>query len=118
MFARKAPVGFALLTIVLIAGCAENKVTRDNYDTIVEGSSTQDEVRLTMGEKHLIKRDDHWEYDVSDKHLAVYFFFDQNGVVRKKEWVDGRTGEWSSSDPEKREGDRRSDESRNRTIKK
>lgn len=106
-----------LLAAFLAAGCSENKVTRNNFDTIVEGTSTRDEVRWTMGDKHLIDRGDHWEYDVSDKHLSVFFFFDEQGKVRKKEWWDGKTGEIGGT-PDQREGDPYSDESRNRTIKK
>jgi hypothetical protein len=112
-----------LLAGVLLAvvGCAENKLTRRNYDMIYEGKSTMDEVRLTMGEDHLIDRGDHWEYEDMDRKLSVVFYFDDKGKVSNKQWRDGKTGEWDGADShidQGPEGRKITDDSSNMTIDK
>ncbi len=110
-----------LLTIPLtLSGCAEDKVTRQNYDQIIEGKSNKDEVRLTLGDKYA-NRGDHWEYEGKDEHLSVVFYFDENGVVRRKEWIDAETGEWDGAAPhidKKTEGRNANDGTSSTTIKK
>lgn len=95
---------FAGLTLVAAlsaatVGCAENKLTRQNYDLIREGSSTKEEVRAAMGDKYLEQRTDKvWEYDDEGRHLSVWFEFDDQGTVTRKQWYSGDGLEHDSKD--------------------
>jgi len=106
--------------LVVLVGCAENKLTRHNYDMIKEGQSTRSEVRHTLGVKHLAERGDQWEYEDLDRHLSVVFYFDNNGVVRRKEWIDAGTGEWEGAAPhidKNPQGEKMSERTSTTTIK-
>jgi hypothetical protein len=83
---------------VAAAGCAENKMTRQRFDMIKEGMSTQDEVRQTLGDKYTALGNQ-WEYEDERKDVHATIHFDPKGVVTKKEWMNGRTGEWSGAAP-------------------
>jgi hypothetical protein len=83
-----------VLAMALFAGCSENKLTRENYDLIVVNSSNKDEVMSCLGDKHL---NDHaemraWEYEDMDRKLSVWFWFDDQGVVTRKQWNSGAGG--------------------------
>ncbi len=109
----------AVVTFVAL-GCSENLVTRHHYDMIMEGTSTKIEVEKTLGDTYLKRGGNEWEYDESDRHLTVYIHFDNKGVVERKEWIDGRTGEWDGAAPginEEPQGKTASDESKTMTIK-
>lgn len=99
MFARSlkrcALFGFAVLSV----GCAENKLTRQNYDMIREGMSNREEVRMTLGEEYTAFSDERWEYENEGEHLSIVIHFDESGKVRAKEWRDGKTGSWEGQDP-------------------
>jgi hypothetical protein len=104
----------------LVIGCAENKLTRHNYDTIIEGKSNKDEVELTLG-KACANRGDHWEYENDDMDLSVVFYFDEKGYVTRKEWIDASAGTWEGAAPginENPPGQKTSDDTSNMTIKK
>lgn len=92
MIRKMAIFSFAALSIGTIAGCAENKLTRNRYDLIRVGSSTKDEVKAALGDQYLIDRGKEWEYDNEAKHLSVWFEFDENGVVSRKQWFSGEGG--------------------------
>ncbi len=103
--------------LFVAAGCSENLVTRQHYDMIMVGKSNRSEVKLTLGDTY-IDRGGFWEYDETDRHLSVVVHFDQRDLVKKKEWVDGKTGEWDTDPPDPSQGEKISDESSNMTIKK
>jgi hypothetical protein len=112
----------SLLAVVLFAalGCSESLVTRQHYDMIMEGTSTKIEVEKTLGDTYVKRGSNEWEYDEEGRHLTVYVYFDKKGVVKWKEWIDGRTGEWDGAAPgidEEPEGETASDESKTMTIK-
>ncbi len=106
--------------VLTMVGCAENKLTRQNFDTIHEGKSNKMEVKMTMGDK-FNDRGELWEYEDMDRSLSVVFHFDKNDKVVAKEWRDAGTGKWDGAAPhmnETPEGKKTSDESSNMTIKK
>jgi|CXWL01.1.fsa_nt_gi hypothetical protein len=111
---------FALLVAAMVAGCAENKLTRHNYDTIIEGKSNKDEVELTLG-KAAANRGDQWEYENDDESLSVVFYFDDKGYVTRKEWIDADEGTWEGAAPgidRNPEGKKTSEGTSNMTLKK
>jgi len=113
----------AVLTAVLmltLVGCAENKLTRQNYDLVKEGMSTKLEVEATLGEPYA-DRGDCWDYENEDEFLTIYIYWDKNGKVAKKEWISGKDGTWEGTAPgieEEPEGEKRYDGSSNTTLKK
>lgn len=82
----------AALMVGALAGCAENKLTRQNYDLIRVGSSHKDEVKSALGNQNLIDRGAQWEYDDEGRHISVWFEFDKDGVVTRKQWWSGDGG--------------------------
>jgi hypothetical protein len=80
------------------SGC-ENKLTHQNFDTIVEGSSNKDEVRHTLGDKYITRSDREWEYEDEDRSISAVIHFDDTGKVQAKEWRDGTTGTWEGQHP-------------------
>ena len=98
---RKMPL-FILSVVGLVSfssGCAENKLTRQNYDTIVEGGSNRDEVRHTLGDKYMARSPHEWEYEDEDRNLSVVINFDDAGKVQAKEWRDATNGAWEGQRP-------------------
>jgi outer membrane protein assembly factor BamE (lipoprotein component of BamABCDE complex) len=91
------------VVLLALAGCAENKLTRQNFDTIVEGQSGQDEVRMTLGSPYM-EMAGQWEYEDEDKHVHATIHFDDRGKVSRKEWMDARTGQWDGAAPHIRQG--------------
>jgi hypothetical protein len=96
----------ALLLVVPVAGflslssgCVENKLTRQNYDTIVEGSSNKMEVERTLGDKYMARGANEWEFEDEDRNLSVVIHFDESGKVIAKEWRDASTGTWEGQRP-------------------
>jgi outer membrane protein assembly factor BamE (lipoprotein component of BamABCDE complex) len=99
MLRRRAAWCVAVFGVGVLAGCAENKMTRQNWEMVKEGTSTKDEVRLTLGDKYTALGNQ-WEYEDEDKHLHATIHFDDKGVVTRKEWMDGKSGEWTGAAPE------------------
>jgi hypothetical protein len=116
----KTPLAVVLGAVTFVAiGCSENLVTRHHYDMIVKDKSTRLEVEKTLGDTY-VDRGDHWEYDEEDRHLSVVFYFNDKGLVTRKEWIDASTGEWDGAAPginEKPQGKKFSDDSSTTTIK-
>ena len=113
-----AALSLVLVTIGLV-GC-ERKFTRQNYDMITPDVDTKYDVRQMIGDP---ERDlgDQWYYEDLDRNLHARVFFHPNEVVRAKEWMDGKTGEWDGRDPDSTpppEGEIREQHSRVRTIHK
>src|SRR6185503_15838776 len=95
---RTGLIALALLGLGLSSGCAENKMTRKNFDMIAEGSADRTEVEYTLG-KGYKDRGNEWEYWDEEKNLTAHIYFDQDGKVTRKEWMDGNTGEWDGAAP-------------------
>jgi outer membrane protein assembly factor BamE (lipoprotein component of BamABCDE complex) len=95
--ARHARYVFAALGgLILLAGCA-HKFTRPHFDLIQTGA-TQSEVRQLLG-KPSVNFGDHWFYDELDRHYTGIIYFDAEGRVQNKEWMNAKTGEWLGQNP-------------------
>ncbi len=92
MVRRVGTLSCGVLALALFAGCSDNKLTRQNYDLIMVNTSDKNEVRSCLGDKHLIDRGDTWEYSDMDRKLSVWFEFDKQGVVTRKQWITGEGG--------------------------
>lgn len=111
---------FGFAVVLCLTGCAENKLTRQNFDMVKEGVSTKLEVENTLG-KQFADRGDCWQYENEDEHLNAYIYWDKAGKVERKEWIDAKTGEWTGAAPgikEHPEGRQASEQKSNMTIKK
>lgn len=90
--------------MICFSGCAKDMVTLEHFNLIIKDTSTKNDVRATMGDKY-VDRGDHWEYERTDRAVSAFFYFDDDGTVIKKDWIDTREGTWNSSDEEP-EGDK------------
>ncbi len=98
---KKALASVATMFVLMaLVGCAENKLTRENYDLVKKGMSTKLEVEETLGKPNRVL-DDQWEYEHSDpnNHLTVYIHWDENGKVLRKEWIDPDNNVWEGAAP-------------------
>jgi hypothetical protein len=96
---RKTTIACAAFAALIgLGGCAENKLTRQNFDMIREGQSTKMEVEMTLGEEYAVRGANEWEYEDWDRSISAKIEFDENGVVANKEWRDGGSGEWAGQD--------------------
>ncbi|HWL92239.1 MAG TPA: hypothetical protein VNT79_01780 [Phycisphaerae bacterium] len=89
---RLAAIGLSSVVFLSLTGCAKSQLTRQNYDLIRVGSSNKEEVKSALGEQHLVDRGNQWEYDDSKQSVSVWFEFDDNGVVTRKQWYSGEGG--------------------------
>ena len=96
---RFAVVVLALAGVVLVAGCAKDKLTRDNFMLVRQDVSTQADVEGLIGEPEE-KIDSRWLYERHKKGLVVLVEFDRRGKVERKQWIDTDTAEWYDSDEE------------------
>ena len=94
MSARTSMQWVAFGLAALAVGCAENKLTRQNYDLIREGMSNREEVKMTLGDDYTAFSDERWEFENEADHLSIVIHFDDSGKVRAKEWRDSKTGDW------------------------
>lgn len=120
MFRRVALTVLSLSLLVMFVGCAENKLTERNFDTIKEGVSTKLEVENTLG-KPTADRGECWEYENEDANLTAYIHWNADGKVERKEWIDAEKGVWKGAAPginEHPEGRQASERKSNTTIKK
>jgi len=103
------------LMLPVLTGCAKELLTRERYDTVMVGKSDKLDVKQTLGEKY-VDRSDHWEYEDPQRSLTVYVYWNDDDRVAKKEWINAKTGEWSTEPEELQEGDPLYEETRARTI--
>jgi hypothetical protein len=94
--ARSLLIGVGLL--VLLGGC-QRKFTKDRYEMIQINVDTREDVRHILG-KPTSDLSDQWFYDNLDRHYSAVIFFDEEGRVRGKEWMDAATGKWEGRNPE------------------
>lgn len=114
--ALKLLIGLAALAV--LAGCA-SKFNRKNFNLIEPGISDKDDVRRTLGDPTTTGLGDEWIYDDLDEHHTAIIYFDPQGRVTNKEWMDSVTGEWEGQSPHTNpppEGEVRSRETRTRRI--
>jgi hypothetical protein len=90
--------GVAALALLLVqAGCAK-KFTRERFDLIRAGVDSRLDVQRLIGRPEF-DLEDQWYYEDKDDHYAALIFFDEQGRVTGKQWMDAGTGEWSGENP-------------------
>ena len=87
----------ALALVVLATGC-EKKLTYKRFQMVREGYATHMDVEQTLGEPDQ-KVGDVWNWQDFDRHITCNVYFDDNGVVAKKEWIDAKKGQREGSAP-------------------
>ncbi|MBK9120750.1 MAG: hypothetical protein IPM18_14310 [Phycisphaerales bacterium] len=112
--------GIALATLVLptLLGCAR-QFTRDNFELITVGVDDRTDVRMILGDPTK-EMGGEWLYDDTQRHYTARIFFDPEGRVRGKQWIDARTGEWSGQNPDGNpppEGEVREERTQTRRIR-
>jgi hypothetical protein len=121
MLHRTSLLILTVIVVPVLVGCAENKLTKNNFDMIKEGVSTKLEVENTLG-KPTADRGDNWQYENEDEHLMVFIHWNSAGKVERKEWVSAKgEGVWEGSAPgikDRPEGRPVSEQKSNTTIKK
>lgn len=75
-----------VVTGVMVAGCAE-KLTYERFSTITPQRSTEAQVVDVLGEPD-DRAANQWIYSRFDRDLTVIVTFDDEGVVRQKQWMD------------------------------
>ncbi len=96
---RAVFVTIAIGSFLFTVGC-QDKLTHDNFSRIQQRASTQREVELTIGEPDQ-KIGTRWMWERPDKHLTAMIDYDEQGLVSRKQWIDGTTGTWEDTEPEK-----------------
>ena len=110
-------IGLAALGLCFLTGC-ESKFKRDRFDMIRIGMDTREDVRHLLGDPEG-EMQNIWLYDDLDDHKSAQIFFDDDGRVLAKEWMDAETGEWSGDNPHTNpppKGEVRESETRTRRI--
>lgn len=86
----------AIASLFLLLGC-ESKFNRKNFQMIQVGGDDREDVLHILG-KPASKMDGVWIYDdPGNKTAAIYF--DDDGRVVNKEWMDAGTGDWEGENP-------------------
>ena len=90
-------VVLAALGYVCLAGC-ETQFKRSHFDMVRIGMDTREDVRHLLGDP-ASEMEDVWLYDDLDHHNSAQIFFDDDGRVLSKEWMDAKSGEWTGDNP-------------------
>jgi hypothetical protein len=84
-------------SLVLTGGCnSPDRLTYDNFSRVQKDAHSQAEVSELLGEP-TYRLTDIWIYERPSDHLVVKVEFDETGKVQRKEWVDGKTGQWDDT---------------------
>jgi len=86
-----------LVGLTVLTGC-HRPFTRDRYEMIQIGVDDREDVRHVLG-KPTCDLNDQWFYDDLKRHYSAVIFFDADGRVSGKEWMDARTGQWEGQNP-------------------
>lgn len=97
---RRVSVALIIAPLLIAVGCAENKLTRDNFDLIRIGLTDSEEVIEIIGEPDMRINNEAWHWADRDEHVEADVWFNQRGIVRGKRWWDGKTGEVLGGDPD------------------
>jgi outer membrane protein assembly factor BamE (lipoprotein component of BamABCDE complex) len=87
----------AALALAFLAGC-QRPFNHDNFDMIQVGVDGREDVRQILG-KPTSELGDQWLYDDLKRHYSALIHFDESGMVRGKEWMDAKTGQWEGRNP-------------------
>ena len=80
----------------LLLGCGPS--FREKFEWVKVGADDREDVRQILGQPKF-RTHDQWVYDKPKKHTAI-IYFDGEGRVREKEWIDPKTGEWQGKHPD------------------
>jgi outer membrane protein assembly factor BamE (lipoprotein component of BamABCDE complex) len=96
---RKEAAGVlvALGALTVLTGC-QSKFTHDRFDMIQRGTDNREDVQRILG-KPTWDLDEQWVYENEDRFRTAVIYFDAEGRVSGKEWMDANTGEWSGQNP-------------------
>lgn len=84
--------------LALSSGCASPvELTRSGFDRIRVDATTQAEVQDLIG-KPDSELSGLWLYHRPDAHLEVMIDFDDQGLVTRKQWIDGLGNDWHDSE--------------------
>jgi hypothetical protein len=84
--------------LVLLSGCARPSFTHEHFEMIQIGVDDREDVRFVLG-KPTSDLQDQWFYDDLKRHYSAVVFFDDDGRVQGKEWMNAKTGEWEGRNP-------------------
>lgn len=91
--------GCGLYIGAMLAGCAAEKFTHERFSMIQQGVDDRDDVRQILG-KPRFDAGDEWYYEADDHGIMARVYFDAQGVVRDKEWIDAGAGTWEGRHPD------------------
>ena len=117
MTRRRVPMFVLVAACVCLAGC-ESKFNHRNFQMIQPGVDDRTDVRYILGDPSS-EMSDVWIYDDLDSHQSAQIFFDDDGRVLNKGWMDAKTGDWEGENPwadEPAEGEVRETSTRTRRI--
>ena len=93
----KTLCSLALVAVFALSGCRSgDRLTYDNFNRVQKDGHTQADVNGILGEP-TYRLTDIWIYERPEDHLVVKVEFDESGKVQRKEWVDGKTGQWDDT---------------------
>lgn len=85
------------LFALTLVGCAR-QFTREHFNMIQAGVDDQEDVERILGKPEFVAQDV-WFYEDTDRHHNAQVFFDEQGRVAGKEWMDANTGDWDGTNP-------------------
>lgn len=89
--------GLVMLAALAFPGCSNrDSLTYENFTRVQKNAHTEADVNGILGEPSY-RLNDIWIYERPSDHLVVKVEFDESGRVQRKEWVDGKTGQWEDT---------------------
>lgn len=91
-------VGTALVAaLLLLCGCA-SRLTYERFDLIRVEADSRADVQALLGEPDA-RFDDEWIYDDRSRRVAAIVYFDAEGRVAGKEWIDAERSTFEGGRP-------------------
>lgn len=87
----------AVVCFAALAGCGR-KFTRERFEMIKAGVDDREDTRHILGPPAK-QMQDLWYYEDLDRGQHAQIWFDEEGRVLAKEWIDTSTGEWEGRSP-------------------
>ncbi len=99
MLTRSVALGMLLGAAALVTvGCGPT-LTHEKFSMIQQGVDDREDVRHVLG-KPRFSTDAEWYWEDRDRHVAARVFFDDDGRVSGKEWMDAKHGQWEGRHPQ------------------
>ena len=84
--------------VLLLGGCA-SRFTYERFDLIRPNADSRADVQALLGDPDA-RFEDEWIYDDRGRRISAIIYFDAEGRVAGKEWIDGRAGTFEGSQPD------------------